>query len=596
MSIAILNQVYDEMRRLAIAGSVVAAGDFRLKKLIPSLEQMGAKAPVFTKVAEAAKKVVDGKEQNSAEALLELATLVNAILYTQGETGMEGTLQPIETTELFAPTTQTSARTLKPLLEALTTTGSGRLELIKDAYEHGAFRDLRLVKPSLQALDDGYAEVADFIAEKVLPLYGKAILPELRAKFDSSGRGGHPRRLRLLQALDPAGSREIVKQALDSGSKEVKVAAIECLGSQPEDLSYLIEQAAARAQEVRQAAYRALAAIDDDAAVAVLQKAMDGKDLDLAADSLQKSRNCKLLRYLIAAAEGELSGLREIKDKKEAGRKIDRLISLLRCLSGREDKLSEAFVLKAFAQRDDLARIKGAPHAGSDFNTETVHVMARGTRDMRTTLVEQQDSLPPEHLLACFQAARWALPTEKVYDVFSLYLTAKVDEKKKKRDPAYERREVILEALLDPHDYMRARGESSEQRAPALDPRWLDLAVKVKDLRLVRQLARPGHVAANAFLKQAFDEALKKSKSFQDCHEAVAGMVAAEHPEATDAIISVIEKHSSKSQYYVYYWFAQLIPDLPKSALPKLETLVQKLDDRVADHLLDYIQKLRDKQ
>ena len=38
MSIALLAQVYDETRRLAIAGSVVAPGDFRIKKLIAPLE------------------------------------------------------------------------------------------------------------------------------------------------------------------------------------------------------------------------------------------------------------------------------------------------------------------------------------------------------------------------------------------------------------------------------------------------------------------------------------------------------------------------------------------------------------------------------
>ena len=39
MSIPALKQVYDETRRLAIAGSVVASGDFRLKKLVPALEK-----------------------------------------------------------------------------------------------------------------------------------------------------------------------------------------------------------------------------------------------------------------------------------------------------------------------------------------------------------------------------------------------------------------------------------------------------------------------------------------------------------------------------------------------------------------------------
>src|SRR5882757_8452361 len=116
MSIGVLAQVYDETRRLAVAGSVVAGGDFRLKKLIAPLEQAGAKAPVFAKVAEAIKTVVESDAKSSAEALLELANLVNAILYTQGETGMAGPLDAIESTDLSAAATQASARVLKPLL------------------------------------------------------------------------------------------------------------------------------------------------------------------------------------------------------------------------------------------------------------------------------------------------------------------------------------------------------------------------------------------------------------------------------------------------------------------------------------------------
>src|SRR5262245_22307993 len=135
MSIAVLTQVYDEVRRLSIAGSVVAPGDFRLKKFVPPLEQAGAKAPVFAKVKEAVTKLVESTDKTSAEALLDLSTLVNAILYTQGETGRAGQLAAIETTDLGQQATQASARVLKPLLEALSTTGSGRLEIIRDAHE-----------------------------------------------------------------------------------------------------------------------------------------------------------------------------------------------------------------------------------------------------------------------------------------------------------------------------------------------------------------------------------------------------------------------------------------------------------------------------
>ena len=260
MSIPVLIQVYDEMRRLAIAGSAVAAGDFRLKKLVPPLEKSGEKAPVFSKVAQAIQAVVDSNEKTASLALLELATLVNAILYTQGETGIAGDLKPLESKDLGGQATQASARVLKPLLEALTTTGSGRLELIRDAQESGTFKDLRLVRPALNALDDPYPEVADLIAEKVLPLYGKAIVPELRAKLNVKGRAGHLHRLQLMHRLDPQGSRDLIQLALSDGSKEMKVAAVECLGTTDADLVYLLEQTKAKAKDAPRRRCGALAA------------------------------------------------------------------------------------------------------------------------------------------------------------------------------------------------------------------------------------------------------------------------------------------------------------------------------------------------
>jgi hypothetical protein len=593
MSIAVLTQVYDEMRRLAIAGSVVANGDFRLKKLIRPLEQAGGKAPVFVKVAEAVKAVVECNEQTSAQALLELTTLVNAILYTQGETGVSGTLEPIQTSDLGAPTAQASARVIKPLLDALTTTGSGRLEVISDAHERGAFRDLRLVKPALDAIDDGYGEIGDFIAQNVLPLYGKAILPELRAKVDLKGRAGHARRLRLLHALDPAGTRDLVKLALDSGSKEVKIVAIECLGADRDDLAYLLEQSSAKAQEVRQAAYHALANIDEDAAVLVLQKAMNSKDLEVAAEALGQSRSSKLLRAILAAADSELVALRKTMEKKEVSQKIDRLISLMNCLAGREDQESEAFLLKVFMARADLAKIKGATTSGSDLNSAVVHLLELGTQTLQTTLVDAQASLSGEDLHWCFEAARRALPAYKVFETFSSYLTAKVDEKKKQRDPAWVKREAIIGALCQRYHYYHRPTQIDER--PALDPRWLDLAVEMEHLGLVRQLIRPGHPAANAFLKKEFGETFKKAKQIYDCHDVLAAMIYAAHPEATDAVLAVLEKFGKKTAYFGY-WTVSLIVDLPKSALPRLEALLPTLNDKVADSLLGYIQQLRKKK
>src|SRR5687768_15821999 len=90
MSLALIEESAKEVRRLAIAGSPLAVGDFRLKKLVAPLEQAGAKTPVFAQVAKAIDDLVNGNEGDSAARLLQLSTLLNAILYTQGQTGTDG--------------------------------------------------------------------------------------------------------------------------------------------------------------------------------------------------------------------------------------------------------------------------------------------------------------------------------------------------------------------------------------------------------------------------------------------------------------------------------------------------------------------------
>src|SRR5215510_10686105 len=96
MSLALIEESAKEVRRLSIAGSTLAVGDFRLKKLIAPLEQAGAKVPVFAQVAKDISDLVNGSENDSAARLLNLSTLLNAVLYTQGQTGAAGDYRELE--------------------------------------------------------------------------------------------------------------------------------------------------------------------------------------------------------------------------------------------------------------------------------------------------------------------------------------------------------------------------------------------------------------------------------------------------------------------------------------------------------------------
>src|SRR5277367_4561859 len=218
MSLALIEESAKEVRRLAIAGSPLAVGDFRLKKLIPPLEQAGAKVPVFAQIARAISELVNGTESESATRLLTLSTLLNAVLFTQGQTGAAGDFQKLESFATNGTSTRTAGRVLKPLIQALSTAGAGRFEIVKTAVERGAFNDIRLLDPAIHALGDSHAELADLVAEKILPGYGPGIKPRLQAGFDIKGRRHEGRKLEVLHRLDPDETLDLCKQALADGS------------------------------------------------------------------------------------------------------------------------------------------------------------------------------------------------------------------------------------------------------------------------------------------------------------------------------------------------------------------------------------------
>lgn len=596
MSIPALIQTYEEVRRLAVAGSAVAPGDFRLKKLLPTLEQAGAKAPVFAKVAQAVGRLVESDEKSSAPALLELATLVNAILYTQGETGLAGELVPIESVDLGRPKTQASARVLKPLQEALTTTGGGRMEVIREAFERGAFHDFRLISPALAALDDTYAEIADFMAESVLPLYGRAIVSQLQEKFDAKGKAGHGRRLKLMHRLDRDAARPFVRRALDEGTQEIRIAAIGCLGDSPEDLPFLFEQSQAKAKDVRTAALKALGSSHSDDAVTVLRQSMDNADLALAVVPIRANRNPKLTAFLHEAAEKQFDSI--VNDRRwfktKLGEQCGRLCLLLDCLVGRDDRQTEELLVAMFAQREKLLAVKGEP-SGKDVFERLTTVMATGPAKAQAALIDAHTTLAPEILERAFEAARHGRKPAEVFAMFSPYLAAKI-EGKKGLAPAALKCEAIVERIVSTRNDWWFYGRSVEQfdSAKNLDPRWLDLALNLGRADLVKALAVPGHVKANEYLATLFQQHLAKSGDEHLVITVLDPMIRVGHPTATDATVELIRAATKSTSRYGWYWVDSLIPRLPKAeAVPKLEALLPTLPEKWMDHVLDAVTELK---
>ena len=130
---------------------------------------------------------------------------------------------------------------------------------------------------------------------------------------------------------------------------------------------------------------------------------------------------------------------------------------------------------------------------------------------------------------------------------------------------------------------------------PPLDPHWLDLAVKIEHVGLVSAVGRPGHKGAEAFLQSEFDAAFKKGRDLAAAQQVLMVMARQRHPGAVDAFVAAFEREAGKANTYMY-WYFHLIPELPKTALPRLEVLIGKLKGRDEDRLVAAIEELRNKK
>lgn len=101
MSNTPLMELNEEFRRLYIAGSDLAARDYRLKRLLPVLQQMGQRAPVFMKLSEGVAELIEpaanNPETDSAKRLQDVNLLLQSILRTQGKGAAEGKTAPLVT-------------------------------------------------------------------------------------------------------------------------------------------------------------------------------------------------------------------------------------------------------------------------------------------------------------------------------------------------------------------------------------------------------------------------------------------------------------------------------------------------------------------
>jgi HEAT repeat protein len=267
-----------DVERLLAAG-IANAGTDSVRRRAKTIRELGAKVPALVAIADAAERVTE--PTSAGPALLDLLVITRQVRASLTTSAIDGTLTPLPESGPWQ--TPVPVRDLQPLHEALTQSGPGRDERVKDAAARKLFGDLRLVSALMDALGGSYAPVAEAAADVGLPALGRGVLTELQSGLDLSGKAVDVRRLRAVCLIDIGVGSALCRRALDHGNSALRTEALKRLAASEGDEA---EHAGLRFcgdknRDVRVAAMSALGTGRSDAALDGLFKGLDDKESDV---------------------------------------------------------------------------------------------------------------------------------------------------------------------------------------------------------------------------------------------------------------------------------------------------------------------------
>lgn len=367
----------DTLKQLDIAidgmfftGAQVARTSPHLTTSKIKLAPIAAKIPAIRRVTEQVTQLLQAEGKSAASELLDLALLLAQVRSAQAspvipeDAGELKDLPPAA--KIGSPLLPTELQTL---VGALTNNGENRhrAAIIGDAVFRGSARDLRILSLCVPALSDTY--IADVVETRLIPLMGRAVIPELRHALEiEKGRSLDQRILRSIVRIEGADAMDILHDAIARGSVDIRAAAIEEFGRvaprEAEPVAVVLAEKD-RSKEVKLAAIRALAQARGDEALDVLIRAFGGSaELRATAEaSLMQLTHPRTTERIIELFTPECDDLAHFKIKKattkeekdEAAKaqrvhneKINYLVDLVDLLAYRGTEATKTIVVHIF--------------------------------------------------------------------------------------------------------------------------------------------------------------------------------------------------------------------------------------------------------
>ena len=600
MSMSLIHEVHHEVRKLLIAGSEMSIDNFKLKKILPIMRKSGESVPVFARVADAMEAAINPGIGKSQEKLMELANIVNAIEYTQGETGIQGELEKVDCSGISYPT-DISHKKLKPVIVALTNKGSGRLEVIRQFFEGGDYKDLRLITPLINALGDSYSEISDF-AGKVLKEYGVQVVPFLKKNIDLNGVKRDARMVDIISDLCGKSEKEFYLNAIEKGSAEIKVSGVKALKDLPECEDLLIELSDDKKKEVREASFYALGKIKSGSAVRCLFKGLRGKDRDITFEPIKINNSQEIVKSLLEEGEKSLE-LIKASDKSfnktdpPAKQEVEYFVTVLDCMLGKKDKGIFEFLKTCVDLSKKLIQFKLNNADDTIIRTAARNILAFENEEAYNFLISTLYKYNNSIIEYSFEAAIRSKLPEYVFDNYSPLL--------KKGPKSFERNEItkVMSYYGDFEEdyqireyYYPVRRNVIGRDSIKWDKRWAKLLLELDEISLGCKLVSKGDAGCIKIMLAK----LKEHSKFGDRYltNIILGLFQAGYEKIRDEILKVLDSNFNNNKHYLGYYledFIELIKLLPASDVQYIEDFASKHNDKGVEKLLDVVWYLKNK-
>ena len=335
MDLTPLYELRERLRAGAIAGAALAADDFRLARALEGLTPLEKASPVFAKLGQLARSVLAPDCQDRAGALLDAITLCDAVLTTQGAVAVPGELEALPPRAGGTALTNAPYSVVAPLVEALTTKGSGHFSTVVEAHDQHPelFSDYRVRDALVKALGASYGELADK-AGQWLCQEDKSILPLLTQGFDPAGKKEMARRVQVIDTIAGGSLNDWYISQLEGAKKQVRVMLIYALRHCPENLELLLKLAKTEKYDNKDAARWALARIQNPGALPFWREMMEA-DLIENGRFFMASNSPAATALTAELLERELEDLLAPDDAPWYTEKEKRLANLLYALVGK---------------------------------------------------------------------------------------------------------------------------------------------------------------------------------------------------------------------------------------------------------------------